>query len=598
MTVCGSSPGVEALRSSTIEARQASRGSNRWSSRLAWTALAALVISNVPLFVCMPLTADTALYDLQAEMVLEGGVLYRDIFEVNLPGVVWLHVLVRSLLGWSSEAIRVADLAIFTGIVLLLTGWLRRFGRSSAVPIWTAVALYGFYFSLSEWCHCQRDTWMLFFALLGLSLRRRQVERLSSDRPDLPAGACRAFAEGAVWGLGFWIKPFVAVPALASWIVAWRQIGNRRHVAVDFAALLGGGIAIGGAGVAWMSASGAWPYFVEIMTEWNPEYFAARESFELTTFVPSVLDRQFRPWIVVHAVAVPLAVIWLKEFLRGPRRAIGTGSASAPPVCAPLFGAFYLGWVVQSLFLQHFHGYVIAPGIVLAIPVVAAGLGRFQRWALRPAIAVLVGVHLISSPAFRPDRLACWRECVANGSTPEIRDRVKRRRLDAIYPGTPHSRDLAAVAGFLVEKNLRDGELTCYSFPVLSLYHSLDLRPPSRFVCPREFAVHYFPSRSGDIRRSLESSPQKYVVTDLVISGFRLEEALAVGPDGPSAAPPAYPRDLKNVYPWSHPVVFRAGRYLVHRVSGSLGEFAPEPLPREKKIMPAASAIPPSTSAK
>ena len=68
----------------------------------AWGVLALLLAVNVPLFLCMPLTDDTTLYDLQARNLMQGGVMYRDIFEPNLPGVVWVHIAIRSLLGTSS----------------------------------------------------------------------------------------------------------------------------------------------------------------------------------------------------------------------------------------------------------------------------------------------------------------------------------------------------------------------------------------------------------------------------------------------------------------------------------------------------------------
>jgi hypothetical protein len=70
----------------------------------------------------------------------------------------------------------------------------------------------------------------------------------------------------------------------------------------------------------------------------------------------------------------------------------------------------------------------------------------------------------------------------------------------------------------------------------------------------------------------LEQSPERFVVTDLVIDKFSEEEANAVGPAGPQAPPPAYAA-LPGTYPWSHPVVFRAGRYMVHEIRGPLGEF-------------------------
>ena len=109
-----------------------------------------LLILNIPLFIRMPLATDVVFYDLQAQMVLNGGTLYQDMFEANLPGIVWLHMLVRSSIGMSSDAIRVVDSMIFSGTVLLLMQWNRRNHLSITGMLWIGIALFSFYFSLSE----------------------------------------------------------------------------------------------------------------------------------------------------------------------------------------------------------------------------------------------------------------------------------------------------------------------------------------------------------------------------------------------------------------------------------------------------------------
>jgi len=50
-----------------------------------WSLLLLLLVSQFPIFVQQTLTPDTVLYDLQARCLLNGGVLYRDILEPNLP---------------------------------------------------------------------------------------------------------------------------------------------------------------------------------------------------------------------------------------------------------------------------------------------------------------------------------------------------------------------------------------------------------------------------------------------------------------------------------------------------------------------------------
>ena len=69
---------------------QSSPSSQATQSGLALplTCLVALLAIAAPQFLRTPLTNDTALYDLQSRMLKDGAVLYRDVLEPNLPGVV------------------------------------------------------------------------------------------------------------------------------------------------------------------------------------------------------------------------------------------------------------------------------------------------------------------------------------------------------------------------------------------------------------------------------------------------------------------------------------------------------------------------------
>ena len=86
---------------------------------------AAVVVFSVPQFVRMPLTNDAQMYDLQVRLLTRGGTLYRDILEPNLPGVVWIQWLVRTVGGWSSDVLRLFDLLVFGGVLFLADRWFR-----------------------------------------------------------------------------------------------------------------------------------------------------------------------------------------------------------------------------------------------------------------------------------------------------------------------------------------------------------------------------------------------------------------------------------------------------------------------------------------
>ena len=157
-----------------------------------WTLAPVVVFAVIalPMFVCLPLNSDTSLYDVQARSVLSGGVAYRDIVEPNLPGALWIHLAIRPVIGWSSEAMRLFYLAVFATSVLLLVRVVRSLepGRWQSAGIAAVAGL--FYVSMNEWCHCQRDLWMLLPVGVALNIRMQNRARgaFKSVLEALPGG--------------------------------------------------------------------------------------------------------------------------------------------------------------------------------------------------------------------------------------------------------------------------------------------------------------------------------------------------------------------------------------------------------------------------
>lgn len=523
------------------------------SAATAWVVLTLLLVVNVPLFLCMPLTDDTTLYDLQALNLMRGGVMYLDIFEPNLPGVVWMHVGVRSLLGSSSLAMRAADLTFFSMVVWLLTSWVRAIGRSAATQVWLAVVLFLFYFSISEWCHCQRDMWMLMPGLAALHLRRRQVDRLTSGNTTRRCAASWAFLEGVLWALGVWIKPLIMVPALACWLVSAVQIRSRQ-VWFDLAGLIVGGIAIGSAGTFWLAWSGAWPAFYETWTEWNPRYFTARRD-HWTTLRFLGMTYRLSPWIFLHLVAMPVSLGLLLTNLRRTSADL-PATARAASYAQSLLAILYLGWMIQSFLLQHLFDYVHVPSLLLAITLLAAA-PRFlaDRRGWQVAVVGFLGVAVLASPLLHSERLRSWAACVNEGSTPAVRNQLS-------HFDHPDWEDLQQVAEYLQAQGTEDGELTCFNNNLISLYSALELRPSSRYVYLETLSV-FFPERRQMIHQELAKTNQRFLVTDLTRIGLPPAKLQGIVPGKP--LPEEFPQILKEQLPFACPIVFRAGDIAVHR---------------------------------
>ena len=542
--------------------------SSRWPLWAGGIALAVLLVIGLPLHLCMPLWVDVTHYDIAARSVMQGGVHYRDIFDMNFPGILWLHIGIRALLGWSSVALRAVDVLILGTVIALLLRWLPT-GCSAAYRVWVAVALAVFYLTTSEWSHCQRDPWMLLPALIALALRRRQVAALLAGDLSAASTLIRAWGEGLCWGAACWIKPFVVVPGLACWLVGVLVVapGGRRAIglaAADAAGLLAGGLTAGGLGLAWLIGSGSWPYFVDTMLNWNAKegyYQWNWYGFRLTAWwVYWWFLVRLNGWNLIHLLAVPLALASLGRLLRAvPRfRDPAALAGLAPP---GLFAAFYLGWLFQAVVLQQKFEYILVPPVLLAIVQVAQGDWLVNHRALRAGlIAGFVVVVSWWSPALRLERLAVWGKCWREGNSAEVRDAL------AVRSDGPCWVSLARVAEELRARGVQQGEVACYSLQAVPLYLELDRQPGTRFTM-FETSLRFYPDRAPELWKLLGAGASRsYLVTDLRSAGLTLEQARAERSGEPLALPPDFPPEKLKSLPWSLPVVFRAGTYVVHQI--------------------------------
>lgn len=575
---------------------------------LGWLTLAVFVVVGAPLFLCMPLWADVTLYDLAARNLLQGGVHYRDIFDTNLPGMVWLQLGCRTLFGWSSPALRAVDLAVMTIIAGLLWGWLRGVGVSRTNRVWFLAALAGFYLFQSEFCHVQRDVWMMMPALVALNLRWRGIENPARH----PAWT---ITEGILWGIAFWIKPHIIVPALAVWLTSLgfreQKGGSARSVSFgagtdppnpplgkggigrsvpkptrtpklpfqhsypDTVLLILGGLLAALPGVVWLIGSGTWPHFWEVMTNWNSTYYEWSWS-ELDKRSNNLL-MYFSPWSLVHLVAIPAAIL---AFRRGPREA--------------LLAALYLGWFLQAFLLQKRFDYVHLPPVILGMAVLTARgwpIGQiFIGWCVASAVILELGENgsllqrfhrrfpntfkqvLPAHPLADGERMAQWPRCVAEGATPRVMTAAGFESRDSA--GTDWE-ELTQVAEFLRSRDVRDGELICWHNSTHPLYLMLDVKPAIRYMHTQTALL--IPGHHDEIARDVRQSGHRYVVSDLLWTmwGFWPEDE--EHGERSLTLPRDFSDEMRAVYPWSEPMIFRCGRYVVHRVEEPLGEIVAEP---------------------
>jgi hypothetical protein len=582
----------------------------------------------------MPPWVDNTFFDLCARVVLRGDVLYRDVFLHGPPGMVLLQAGIRSVIGWSSESLLLADFVVVSLIICLLVRCFLPRDATVPVRLIAATILYGYYFSTSEWCHAQPDVWMLLLALVALWLRCRQTESFAGGQSALNRAIVRSGCEGLCWGAGFIIKPFIAVPAIVCWLLAAALIYRRRPtwklLLGDCSGLLLGVFFVGALTVGWLHSSGNWPYFLEgFLGDWNQEYYETSAPLAARTFA---IFHWLWPWGLMHLLAIPAALAGVIAALGGPIH------RSREFLRATLLSACYLAWTFQASYLQrqmpyqlvpmvflaaillanhrfivqslitlsrqstllwvlvlsctggavtyalaisrqtslwqgHSFGWHLLPPYLLALTAVAlyapclrALIELERRRALRLIVtACFCALALALHPLLNMVRLSLWSQCMREGSTPQLRDRLSLE----ISPTAPDWTKLEQVRHFLTEQRLSDGELTCYGISAVHLYKEMDLEPSCRFILLWA-AILNFPGHRQEIGAELAASRQRFIVNDVRQWGVNREEANRIVPERPLMLPSRLIARIrsktKKPFPWEHEVVFWTGRYLVHKV--------------------------------
>jgi hypothetical protein len=423
---------------------------------------------------------------------------------------------------------------------------------TGTAKIWTAVILFFFYFSTSEWCHCQPDPWMLVPAMAAWHRHCRLIRACWSGG-ETNCLVRLGFVEGLCWGLTFLIKPFSAIPMLCCWALAFLGAGGghpgtRSRLALGAGGVLVGGMFISILAIGALGISGTWPFFLEAnFGGWNQEYF--HQSANWQQRLVSLYARLF-PWGLVNLATLPLALTDTGRALGHPSWATAKENTT---VTRGSFAAFYLGWFVQANVLQRQFDYHLVPTIMLGITLLARHIRTLPlpiiRWSVATAfLATAVAWH----PLLDPGKLGLWTRCWHEGSTAELRDLLTIETTST----APSWVALETVAQFLHKHEVRDGELTCFSLSTIPLYQQLDVKPSSRFIELSSNFLH-FGSLQDRILAEVKAGKPRYVISDL--------KEIGLGPEEWTRVPLAIPARLSGTFPWSLPVVFHYGRYLVHQ---------------------------------
>lgn len=399
-------------------------------------AIALALVFSIPNFL-YPLFEDAALYAAVGHWMRDGMMPYRDLVEQKPPGMFVVTYLTDVILGRSSFATRLVELAAIFAMAAACARVARRFAGDAGVApaVFIAVALSSSLFwgvaerGQVEWFQGAITAWGIAFAIETI------------DRPHWHT----AWLSGLLLGLACWFKPQGALVALGVGAVLVAHSGSRgawKQAARTAGALVAGAATISALFIGWMLAVGIFDEFLHMMLVTNPQYLEQTESPSLGEAY-EVLTRW--PWVSSAAFAALYALT-----VGGVVAMFATREGRRDRAFA---GAIVLVWLAGA-FAQYYSGrYLFRYHKVILIPPMAVLLscGFTGMWAavrhytegkveprLRTALLVVVTGALAFTVGINDKYTSEW-EVVGNWafgdtSTAEVQSRYGKRLHYYHYP--------------------------------------------------------------------------------------------------------------------------------------------------------------------
>jgi 4-amino-4-deoxy-L-arabinose transferase-like glycosyltransferase len=217
---------------------QSRHGQPNWVRPLLCTAaLAVLAVAALPTLL-YPLTRDQGAYAYIADLMMKGGVPYRDALDLKPPAVYLVYGLSFALFGRSEFAVRLFDVlfALVSGAsIYLLAHEVFHDRRIAALSAW----IYAFCYYL--WIHFYAAANPESFMVPVLTTSVLGTVRALRTRSKNPL-----FLTGVAGGFAFWFKPTagVIVVAALAWMVAkmWQEQRRTSSVLRNFTFVILGGL--------------------------------------------------------------------------------------------------------------------------------------------------------------------------------------------------------------------------------------------------------------------------------------------------------------------------------------------------------------------
>jgi hypothetical protein len=220
-------------------------------ARVLLGSLAALALYLLWRSLAWPLIHDAPILHYVAWRIAEGAVPYRDMFDMNQPGVYLVHLAVMRLVGDGDLAWRLVDVAWLVSTAVAIGAFARPWG---ALASWGGALAFAVYHLASGAWHAGQRDFMLSPLLVAGALG---VARWLEVAPARAAAFVPLAIAGLALGVAVTMKPHVVVLAAALALVALLS-RHRPGERVAGVAVYAAALAVAPAAVlAWLGSTGA-----------------------------------------------------------------------------------------------------------------------------------------------------------------------------------------------------------------------------------------------------------------------------------------------------------------------------------------------------
>ncbi|MGH7823440.1 MAG: ArnT family glycosyltransferase [Candidatus Binatia bacterium] len=280
-----------------------------------------------------PFGWDQGIHASVGDVIVRGGMPYRDAWDVKGPLGHYLFALAQFLFGRNTAAIRIVDLILLYSAAAMLRHATIRL-TSSFVGTWVTIAYLLWVASLGWFHTAQPDGWVALFLILGAA--PLLVQRNTVSVPRL--AAC-----GFLVGCCALVKPvysiFIALPISCIW--AARSVVQPRRMAIGAAASALAAAVPPAACAAWFAYRGALVELIEVQFVYNFSVYSRVPTLSLSRLVLEITEFLFRdrPAVALPAIVLGGFTIWREN--RSAALLLSTWLAAAL-ICVALQGKFWI----------------------------------------------------------------------------------------------------------------------------------------------------------------------------------------------------------------------------------------------------------------